>query len=239
MIAPAKTRVTTPFGWVEDYPLNKGSYPGYGTAPSSRHGFHTGVDYSHSPDNKIYMPETGIVQLNSWNGTDYNGNHIIVEVDNRRHFMGHIKAGGFLVKNGTTVKMGTPIAIMGDTGYAQGVHLHWGLRVNGKIVDGRKYVTQEDEMYDGKTAEEWYKIANDWHQRADDRQKLINPTPQEVKDLFQKVLGRQPNSEELNRFSSQRWLSLTSFLAESVGPGAGDQAVKDRLFDQIKAIFGK
>lgn len=146
MISPAKTRVTTPFGWVKGYPLYNQSYPGYGNAPGPGYGFHTGVDFSWSPDNKIYMPEDGIVQLFPWDGKSYDGNAIVVAVDNRRHFMGHIKKGGFLVGNGQRVAKGTPIAIMGDTGFAIGVHLHWGLRIDGKLVNGLNYIEGDSDM---------------------------------------------------------------------------------------------
>lgn len=146
MIAPARTRVTTPFGWVKGYPLYPDSYPGYGNAPGPGYGFHTGVDFSWSPDDTIYMPENGVVQVIPWNGTSYDGNAIVVAVGNRRHFMGHIKNGGFLVSNGQFVAEGTPIAKMGDTGFAIGRHLHWGLRVDGKIVNGLDYVKEKPVM---------------------------------------------------------------------------------------------
>lgn len=139
MIAPAKTKVTVPFGWVKGYPLNKGTtYPGQPNAPGVGYGFHTGVDFSYSPDRTIYAPEKGVVQVYPWNSKDYNGNYIILLNGNRRHFFGHIAQ--FLARSGQEVKEGQSIAIMGDTGYAEGAHLHWGLRVDGKIVDGLKYV---------------------------------------------------------------------------------------------------
>lgn len=38
-------------------------------------------------------------------------------------------------------------------------------------------------MYEGKSAQEWYKVANDWHQRADDRQKVIETLENKIQDL--------------------------------------------------------
>lgn len=144
MIAPAKTEVTTEFGWVKGYPLNNVSYPGFGSAPGPGYGFHTGVDFGHSPDRTIYMPEDGTVTVIPWDGKTYDGNAIVFQAGNRRHFMGHMSK--FLVVNGQFVKEGTPIGIMGETGFAIGVHLHWGLRVDGFLVNGLDYVTEGENV---------------------------------------------------------------------------------------------
>lgn len=59
------------------------------------------------------------------------------------------------------------------------------------------------------------KLANEWHQIADDRQKLINPTSAEVIAFTKKWLGRNPTDAERNQFTSQRWMSFTSWLLEN------------------------
>ncbi len=181
MIAPAKTRVTTPFGWVFGYPLYNTSYPGFGNAPGPGYGFHTGVDFSWSPDDIIYMPEDGVVQVIKWNGTSNDGNAIVVAVENRRHFMGHMSK--FLVANGQFVEKGTPIGVMGDTGFAIGKHLHWGLRIDGQIVNGLNYVTEENEM----TQQEAYGVVSQIYRVATD----VDPEPGQA-DYWAKRIQADP-----------------------------------------------
>lgn len=48
-----------------------------------------------------------------------------------------------------------------------------------KVVKGT-IINREEEMYDGKTAKEWYEIANDWHVRADARQELLDKAEDEI-----------------------------------------------------------
>lgn len=139
MIRPSKSPVTAPYGYS----------PGYQNGQVK----HTGVDFAHSPDDKIYMPEDGIVTVVPWNGTSKEGNAIYINVGNRRHLLGHISK--FLVSNGQMIMKGHPIAIMGETGYAFGIHLHWGLSVGGVLVDPLTLVTEGNDMYEGKTAEQW------------------------------------------------------------------------------------
>lgn len=230
MIAPAKTRVTTPFGWVKGYPLNKGSYPGFGNAPGPDYGFHTGVDYSWSPDNQIYMPEDGVVQLFAWDGKSYDGNAIVVAVGNRRHFMGHIRKNGFLVDNGQFVKEGTPIAIMGDTGYAIGVHLHYGVRVNGLLVDGQKL--SEGNMSSSQTQADETTIKLEYNNGL-----LRDAQPNEVQGLLgqtveavQRTIGGSPEHSDIIG-KVQLGAQVRKLLGNDVSPQNMEQKMKDKYGD--------
>lgn len=118
MQRPSQNVVTLNFGKQPNYPLNGG--------------FHKGTDFSYSPDNKVYMPETGQLQCVAWDGKTNEGNVIYVTVGNRRHALCHLSQ--FLVGNGT-ISQGTVIGVMGDSGFAQGKHLHWALIINGVLVD--------------------------------------------------------------------------------------------------------
>ena len=102
---------------------------------------HIGVDFSSLPDDKIYMPEDGVVQLVPDDGTC--GRSIHIMVGNRHHALCHTSK--YLVKDNEFVNQGKPIAIMGDTGYAFGKHLHWALKIGGKFVDPIKQATNKKE----------------------------------------------------------------------------------------------
>lgn len=123
MQKPSNNAVTTVFGYVPGYPLNGG--------------YHMGVDFGSSPDLTIYAPEDGNYQLVPNNGTL--GNAVHMYTGNRHHAFGHTSK--YLITNNQFVKQGQPIAIMGATGAAQGVHLHWALAINNSLVNPLSQVT--------------------------------------------------------------------------------------------------
>lgn len=125
MIAPAKTKVTLPYGATSD--------PYTETSP------HAGVDFSYSPDNKIYAPETGKITFVGDMGKC--GEAIELTAGNHLHRFCHTSSQSFPV--GTQVAKGQVIGIMGDTGYAFGAHLHWIMWVNDVRVNGMNYVNEE------------------------------------------------------------------------------------------------
>ena len=167
MIKPARTEVTTPYGKVAGYPVNNG--------------FHEGVDFSNYPDKTVLMPETGVVQVVPWNGRSYEGNCIIIQVGNRRHILCHLSK--FLVTNGQTVAEGTPVGIMGNTGYAIGIHLHWGLRVDGQLVNPLNYtgVTMEQDI------QNLYKILDTTNKNVDRLYKIVDQNNKNLDALYKIV----------------------------------------------------
>lgn len=154
MVRPSKSPVTTPFGQVPGYPLNNG--------------FHKGVDFSPVPDSTIYAAEAGVVTLTPNDGTL--GNSIHMYIGNHHHAYGHTSK--YLVANGTRVAEGQPIAVMGATGAADGVHLHWALAIDGVLVNGLDYVTEGEDVAD---------IANEG----------------DVKNIYFAVLHRDPSDKEV------------------------------------------
>lgn len=114
--------------------------PGYGfgsiLSPYSASSPHKGVDFLPTPDNRIYMPEDGVVQQVPNNGDC--GNAIHIYVGNRHHALCHTSQ--YLTPNSVFQKQGTPVAVMGATGNASGVHLHWALTIDNVLVDPLKQV---------------------------------------------------------------------------------------------------
>lgn len=120
--------------------------PGYGFGstlpPYSVSNPHKGTDFQHVPDNTIYAPISGRVTLVPNNGNDGNGIYL---TDTNGDFHGLLHSSQYLVQNGSVVTEGQRLAIMGDTGAAQGVHLHWCVKRNGVFIDPMKLI-KEDEV---------------------------------------------------------------------------------------------
>lgn len=148
MIKPSQNPVTLGFG---------------STAPPYSVGEpHIGVDFAPKPDPVIYAPEDGHIVLVL--GDPRMGDSIHLYAGNRHHALCHTSK--HFVSSGQQVKQGQELGIMGYTGYVvppgpAGTHLHYALAIDGTLVDPLKYVTGEDDMYEGRTAESWALQAKD------------------------------------------------------------------------------
>ncbi len=110
---------------------------------------HKGTDFTASPDRNIYKMEDGTIQLVQWDGKTKEGNMAVETFGDLRFAHCHIEK--FLVKHGQFVKKGTPIAVMGTTGYVipageNGRHLHTTARRNGMLFDLETLTFEEDTM---------------------------------------------------------------------------------------------
>lgn len=128
MVLPSHSPITLPFGATTD--------PYTPTNP------HLGTDFAYIPDDKIYAPFSGRVTLVPYNGRDGNG---IYMTDPQGRLHGMLHSSQYLVQNGASVTEGQRIAIMGETGAAQGVHLHYCIKENGVFIDPMKLI-KEDEV---------------------------------------------------------------------------------------------
>lgn len=117
MRLPTTNPITLPFGSTE---------PPYSARLS-----HRGTDFGHNPDSTVYAPADGIVTYVPNNGMD--GNALYYTAEGVQIGLLHLSKS--FVGTGTTVKAGQPIGIMGETGAAQGVHLHWAVKKNGQYID--------------------------------------------------------------------------------------------------------
>ena len=106
---------------------------------------HRGIDIASNlpSDQSVFIkaPSDGIVRT-KWH---YQGGNLVElssEMDGKKilHWMAHNKA--FVVPNGTRVRRGDNIALMGNTGLSRGRHLHWHTYIDGMIVDPLIYVTE-------------------------------------------------------------------------------------------------
>lgn len=98
--------------------------------------YHRGVDYADGTGSPILSPAAGRVVLvgRVEDGFTLNGNTVGID-----HGQGVVSVMIHLsridVKEGDFVQPGQQVGAMGDTGFATGPNLHWGLYVNGVAVD--------------------------------------------------------------------------------------------------------
>ncbi len=105
--------------WPTEKPYHLNS--GYGYRGGK---LHSGTDIGGKYNSKIYAANNGVVVEAGY--TSYNGNYIFINHNNGWYTTyGHMTS--LNVKRGDVVEMGQVIGRMGSTGYAWGVHLHFGL----------------------------------------------------------------------------------------------------------------
>lgn len=95
---------------------------------------HKGVDIGKLPKAVVWAPQEGIVIIKD--RYTYSGNTVVID-----HGWGilslyfHLDALPENLTVGKLVKKGNPIGTVGKTGYANGYHLHWEMRINNIPVD--------------------------------------------------------------------------------------------------------
>ena len=118
------------------------AWPAVGGYISSKQGMrwgklHKGIDIARPSNKTIKAADNGVVVFAGW-GNGY-GNKIIIDHKNGfRTLYGHMSS--LNVKAGQTVSKGTAIGIMGATGDATGVHLHFEVYKNGSLVNPLAYL---------------------------------------------------------------------------------------------------
>lgn len=119
---------------------------------------HLGIDLISEGGNRTVIAfADGVVTAtrNTYSGrtTDGSaGNYIRIQhADGKYTLYKHLKQNTLKVKKGQTVTAGQPLATMGDTGHATGVHLHFDVEIGGKRVDPLPYLLGEKELVEKKT----------------------------------------------------------------------------------------
>ncbi len=99
---------------------------------------HTGVDIGETIGDPIYAAESGRVERAGWNNGGY-GNYVILNHGNGiQTLYGH--QSKILVKAGDTVTRGQTIGLIGSTGRSTGPHLHFEIRINGRVTNPLNYI---------------------------------------------------------------------------------------------------
>lgn len=106
---------------------------GYRISPiTNKYSLHTGLDIATPQNTKIYAVYDGVIEKAEYN--EINGNYIIIKHSNSLKTT-YNHCNKLLVKEGETVRKGDVIALVGQTGYATGNHLHFEVLLNGKYIN--------------------------------------------------------------------------------------------------------
>ena len=98
---------------------------------------HKGIDICAKLDDPIYAADSGVVIV-SERSSSY-GNYIEIKHDNGQVTL-YAHCNSLLVSVGDEVAQGQQIALMGRTGRATAIHLHFELIINGENVDPELYL---------------------------------------------------------------------------------------------------
>lgn len=118
------------------FPVSGGSFTSlYGKREDPINGgddFHKGVDIGADTGDGIMALSDGIV---SCVGEDSVAGKYIFVTHSERYETFYCHCSDILAKEGTLVRKGDTIALVGSTGYSTGPHLHFEVRLDGKCID--------------------------------------------------------------------------------------------------------
>lgn len=193
------------------YPVNKpfrvSLKYGATSSPYSVSNPHNGTDLV-SDDKQVVAPEDGeIIYAQNTGGKS---GYMIVLRGSYRHSFSHIRADGIRVSVGQKVRKGQLLGIMGQTGFATGVHTHW--VVNSGSLNPETLITEGE---------------------------IVSPTRAEVISQFKYFTGSAPSEEQIKVYTSKDWGALNGDLLQFVYDRLKEEKAKGINRDSvIKYING-
>jgi murein DD-endopeptidase MepM/ murein hydrolase activator NlpD len=116
--------VTQAFG-----PSDLGLEPAYNGFPH----FHTGIDIAEPQNSPVFAADDGVVILVGSGPYGYGNYVVLAHAGGFVTLYGHLNQA--LVKVGDTVAQNQPVGLEGSTGASTGPHVHFELRVGGRMID--------------------------------------------------------------------------------------------------------
>lgn len=115
---------------------------GYRTNPiSGKYGLHTGVDIAADKGTGIVAAYNGVVKDTGYG--EKKGNFVLMEhTDGTQTLYCHCSE--VLVTEGSVIRAGELIALVGNTGWSTGPHLHFEIRIDGSSVDPLNYIKENN-----------------------------------------------------------------------------------------------
>lgn len=112
----------------------------YGQAGKYWKNGHKGLDFV-ADNRNVYSVTSGTVRVVAYDDGGWGQYISIGDADGRRHLYCHLVRGSVRVKVGQTVKASEVLAVMGDSGNATGVHLHYELHnKDDKVIDPASFL---------------------------------------------------------------------------------------------------
>jgi murein DD-endopeptidase MepM/ murein hydrolase activator NlpD len=95
---------------------------------------HTGVDWAAPSGTPIYAAGNGIVERAGWE-SGYGKFVLLRHTNGYESAYGHMTAFARGIEEGKRVRQGQVIGFVGSTGLSTGAHVHYEIRINGRLVD--------------------------------------------------------------------------------------------------------
>lgn len=115
---------------------------GYRTNPiSGKYGLHTGVDIAADEGTGIVAAYNGVVKDTGYG--EKKGNFVLMEHSDGTQTL-YCHCSEVLVAEGSVIRAGELIALVGNTGWSTGPHLHFEIRIDGSSVDPLDYIKEKD-----------------------------------------------------------------------------------------------
>lgn len=116
---------------------------GYRTNPiSGNYGLHTGVDIAATEGTNIVAAYNGVVKDTGYGNKK--GNYVLMEHSDGTETL-YCHCSKVLVEEGTVIRAGETIALVGSTGWSTGPHLHLEIHnKNGSTVDPLSVIEEKD-----------------------------------------------------------------------------------------------
>ena len=101
-------------------------------------GFHKGIDMMAGAGTPIYAIADGVASTATYDSSGY-GQHVVISHDlggvKVESLYAHMIEGSSPIVRGQEIKVGDFLGLVGDTGYATAVHLHFEIHIDGVPVD--------------------------------------------------------------------------------------------------------
>ncbi len=115
---------------------------GYRTNPiSGKYGLHTGLDIAADEGTGIVAAYNGVVRDTGYG--EKKGNFVLMEHSDGTQTL-YCHCSEVLVTEGSVIRAGELIALVGNTGWSTGPHLHFEIHIDGSSVDPLDYIKEKD-----------------------------------------------------------------------------------------------